>query len=80
MLRIRRPILADIVRLTKEETVPELNEHQEMIARTVRDFVEREVTLVDRFTPPYCSVSSDCESDAGVCDTDAGICWEETPE
>jgi hypothetical protein len=35
----------------------------------------RFLTLVDNFTPPYCTGSNDCQTQQ-ACDTDAGVCVE----
>jgi PKD repeat protein len=41
------------------------------------DSLTRLITLVDTFTPPYCTVTADCEP-GQYCEPD-GVCWEETP-
>lgn len=40
--------------------------------------LQRPVTLVDRFTPPYCASDFDCGTNQ-VCHTDGGVCWEHSP-
>lgn len=41
------------------------------------DSVEQDVTLVDRFTPPYCGADAGCDT-GEFCDTDAGICFQQS--
>jgi len=49
--------------------------------RGAEDSLTRDLTLVDRFTPPYCSDSEPCD-DGQTCesaDAGGGVCFEETP-